>query len=146
MTDTADADPKQQFARAFGDALRRYFEARGVGSTEAAKLLGLEDKNGKMRINSYFYDAATGKRTGAGAQILYLACTQLPRFRFEYGGYKISAVKLNGRGSSKDPAGQMSFSFHRQFDLAKDAGNVDVLVKRPNGRIELFVSLDAKAS
>lgn len=145
MADITDADPQQQFARAFGDALKRYFNGLGKGSTEAAALLGLEERNGKSRLNSYFYDSSAGRRTEASAQILYLACTKLPRFNFEYAGYRVTAVKVKGRGR-KESADQIPFTFDRQFDLAMDAGNVNVKVKRPSGKIEVTVSLDAKAS
>jgi hypothetical protein len=145
MADITDADPQQQFARAFGNALKRYFDGLGKGSTEAAALLGLQQKNGKNRLNSYFYDSSTGRRTEASAQILYLACTRLPRFAFEYAGYRISAIKVKGR-SGKESVNQIPFAFDRQFSLAMDAGNVNVKVKRPSGKIELRVSLDAKAS
>jgi len=146
MADTTAADPQQEFARAFGDALRQYFDSLGKGSTEAATLLGLEERNGKNRLNTYFRDTPTGRRTEPSAQILYLACTKLPRFNFEYAGYRISAVKVKGRRGRKESSDQIPFTFDRQFDLAMDAGNVNVKVKRPSGKIEVVVSLDAKAS
>jgi hypothetical protein len=151
MLDIAERDSQQEFARALGDALWRFLDGKGLKQSEAAELLELHDQNGnprRSRLNSYFHDAAKGKRKGkrteASAQVLYLACAKLG-FYFDYGGYRLKAVKLNGRGDRK-PAGQLEFGFQRQFDLADDAGNVNVRVKRPSGRIELLVSLDAKAS
>jgi hypothetical protein len=146
MADVADTDSQQEFARAFGDALGRFLDSR-MGQSEAAKLLGLNGKDGKprrSRLNSYFRDSAGGRRTEASAQVLYLACAKLPGFYFDYGGYRLRAVKV-GKKQREKTNGQMAFSLHRQFELAKDAGNVDVTVKRANGRTELFVSLDAKA-
>lgn len=145
----ANPDSRKELARAFGDALYRYLQDRGVGQSEAAQLLGLVDENGDSRrstLNSYFHDSPKGDRPEPGATVLYLACTKLSGFHFDYGGYRVVAIKL---GESKRgklvPAEQTAFSFHRQFDLAADGGNVDVRVKRPAGRIELFVSVDAKA-
>jgi hypothetical protein len=147
MTDTADSDPQQDFARAFGDALSQYLDHHGVGQSEAAELLGLHGKNGKprrSRLNSYFRDSAHGKRTEASAQVLYLACTKLRGFYFDYAGYRMKAVKLGEKRREED-AEQLAFSFHRQFELAGNAGNLNVRVRRPSGRIELSVSLDANA-
>src|SRR5690242_19533834 len=99
MADSTSADPSQDFAKAFGDALRDYFEKRNLGSTAAAKVLGLPDENGKNRLNSYFRDT-NGRRAPAAAEILYLACTKLPDFRFEYAGYRIRAIKVNGKSKN----------------------------------------------
>ena len=148
MTDIANTDSQQEFARAFGDALWRFLDGTGMGQSEAAKLLGLHDKNGKprrSRLHSYFRDSAKGMRTEASAQVLYLACTRLPGFYFDYAGYRMRAIKLGKKHRAK-PTEQLAFSFRRQFDLVNEAGNVNVRVKRPSGRIELSVSLNANAS
>jgi len=55
------------------------------------------------------------------------------------------AVKLGEKNREK-PTGQLEFNFRRQFELAGNAGSVNVMVKRPSGRIELSVSLGAKAA
>ena len=49
-------------------------------------------------------------------------------------------------GRGVEPVGQMAFEFEEQFELVDNGGNVDVNVRRGPGRIELYVSLDAKAS
>jgi hypothetical protein len=138
--DVANSDSLQDFARAFADALWQYLEGR-MGQSEAAKLLGLN----RSRLNSYFHDLPDGTRKEPKASVLYLACTKFPRFYFDFGGYRMRAVKLGEKHREK-PTGQLAFSFRRQFELADDAGNVNVRVKKPSGRIELSVSLDAKAS
>lgn len=146
MANSANPDPQQDFARAFGETLQRFLDGK-MGQSEAANLLGLTDKNGKprrSRLNSYFRDSANGRRTEASAQILYLACTKLSGFYFDYAGYRLRAVKL-GKKQRERSDGQMAFTFHRQFDLADEAGNVNVSLKRPSGRIELLVSVDAKS-
>jgi hypothetical protein len=150
MAVIANTDSQQEFARALGNALWRFLDGR-MRQSEAAKLLGLQGKNGeprRSRLNSYFHDSAKGTRTEASARILYLACTRLPGFYFDYAGYRLKAIKLNGRGARlRDKSvEQLAFSFHRNFELANEAGNVDVRVKKPSGRIEVVVSLDAKAS
>jgi hypothetical protein len=148
MADITDPDPQQDFARAFGDALSRYLDHHGVGQSEAAELLGLHGKNGKprrSRLNCYFHDSTNGTRTEASAQVLYLACAKLRGFYFDYAGYRMKAVKLGEKYREK-PTEQLAFNFRHQFELADRAGNVNVRVKRPSGRIELSVSLDARAS
>ena len=134
----------QDFARTFGDALFRYLEARGMGQSGAADLLGLHDGDGRprrSRINNYFHDSK-GRRPKASAHLLYLACVKLPGFYFDYAGYRLRAVKL-GEKRREQSGEQMAFSFHRQFNLSGKAGRVNVRVKRPPGRIELSVSLGA---
>lgn len=149
-TGVSQLDAEQDFARAFGDALFRYLQARDISQTQAAELLGLLNQNGKAKrstLNSYFHDSVRGLRTEASASVLYQACAKLRGFYFDYGGYRLRAIRLDRKQRpSEVPDGQMSFSFHRQYGLAEDAGNVDVRVKQPPGRIEIFVSLDAKAS
>jgi hypothetical protein len=146
--DLTQSDAQEDFARAFGDALFRYLQGRGLNQSQAAELLGLVNQNGNAKrstLNSYFRDSLNGSRTEAGASVLYLACVKLRGFCFDYGGYRLRAVKL-GAKQRETLDGQMSFSFHRQYGLADDAGNLDVKVKQPPGRIEILVSLDAKAS
>ena len=111
---------------------------------DIATTLGLMDKKSgepsKSRINSYLTDSPPMPE----ALMLYLACTKLRGFRFEYGEYQLKAVRR--KGTAPMTAEQIPFRFARQFDLSENAGKVKVRVKRPAGRIELFVSLDGKAA
>jgi len=150
MANVANADSQKDFARAFGDALNGYLKQKGIKQNDAAKMFGLEDKHGKpnkARLNTYCHDSPSGKRPRPDAEILYLACTKLPGFYFDYKGHRISAATLNGHGArrSGEPAEQLTLYFDRQFNLTEKAGKVKVKLKRPLGRIELSVSLDAKA-
>ena len=151
MANIADAGSQPDFARALGNALNQFLEGKGIRQSDAARTFGLEDKRGKpnkARLNSYCHDSRTGKRPKPDAEILYLACTKLPGFYFDYKGYRISAATLNGSGPkrSEKPLEQLTLHFDRQFNLTEQAGTVTVKVKRPPGRIELSVSLEAKAS
>jgi transcriptional regulator with XRE-family HTH domain len=130
----------QDFARAFGDALKRFLDAHGVTESEAAGKLGL----GKARINTYCHDSAKGKRSSPDAEVLYLACSVLG-FEFEYNGYRINANTLAGIAvkPNETPLKQLSFEFDRQFYLTDDAGTVSVSIKRPSGSVEVSVSLRA---
>ena len=122
-----------------------------MGPTAAANLFGLKDKRGKPNkalIDSYCRDKRDGTRPKPNAEMLYLACTKLEGFYFDYMGYRISAVSLNGNAHAKrmETAEQLEFRFNRQFNLTDDAGKVKVKVRRPANRIEVSVSLEAKAS
>ncbi|MCI0356629.1 MAG: hypothetical protein L0099_16580 [Acidobacteria bacterium] len=141
-----DAGPPQDFARAFGDALSQFLQDRGIKQSDAARQLGLEEKKGKARLNTYCHDSPNGKRRKPDAEILYLVCVKLG-FSFEYRGYKISAATLNGKGRRLEKkAEQLTFRFDRQFGLTDEKGAVRVSVKRPPGRIELSLSLKARSS
>ncbi len=150
MANGADADSRKDFARAFGDRLNAYLQENGIQQKDAAKLLGLEDKHGKpnkARLNTYCHDSPSGRRPAPDAEILYLACTKLPDFYFDYRGKRINATTINGHGAKRTEttAEQLTLHFDRQFSLTDNAGKVTVSVKRPPGRIELSVSVDAKA-
>lgn len=145
---------EQDFARTFGNALRQFLEAKGIRQIDAARLLGLKDKHGKpnkARLNTYCHDSRSGKRPKPNAEILYLACTKLLGFYFDFNGYRISAATLNGNRArpSEKPPEQLTLRFNRQFNLTDKKGSVTeegaftVRVKRPPGRIELSVSLKA---
>lgn len=123
------------FARAFGDALYEFLKENGISQTDAAKRMGLE-KGGKSRINSYCRPSKNGQSRSPDAQILCLACVRLG-FKFRYNEYLISAQ------SFEDSQEQLEFEFSRQFNLTNKQGTVSVTVKRPPGRIDLFVSLAA---
>lgn len=123
------------FARAFGDALYEFLKENGISQTDAAKRMGLE-KSGKSRITSYCRPSKNGQSRSPDAQILCLACVRLG-FKFRYNEYLISAQ------SFEDSQEQLEFEFSRQFNLTNKQGTVSVTVKRPPGRIDLFVSLAA---
>jgi hypothetical protein len=132
MPDFIDFD-SQGFTRAFADALWQYLQGR-MQQNEAAKLLGLSP----TRLNNYFHDLPDGTRKEPMASVLHLACTKLPGFSFDYGGYRLRAIKLGEKRQEKATE-QMTFRFYRQIT----AGRVNVRVKRPPGRIELSFSLGA---
>jgi len=137
---SSEATDSADFAEAFGRALSKFLETKGLKQTEAVDKLGL-DRRAKARISSYCHD---GKRPKPNAEILYLLCTKLD-FTFEYRGYKISATSLNG-GSPKavqPTAEQLVFEFNRQFNLTTPGGTVSVIVKRPPDRVEVSISLKA---
>jgi len=142
------ASPAQpaDFAAAFGEALIEFLENKGLTQSEAARRLSL-GKSGKARLSTYCRRSATKKRAKPDAEILYLLCTNLG-FTFEYRGYRISAATLGGIPvrPPHDAAKQLSLKFDRQFKLTNEAGAVSVTVKRPSGRIEVSLSLDAAVS
>ncbi len=141
MSDTPDAGTSEDFASEFGKALNGYLRATGRQQSDLVDLLGLDKKIGKGRISSYCRDRSPVK---PNAEILYLACSKLPGFSFEYKGYRISAATLNGNGAKPSPpAEQDSFDFERQFNLTGKQGTIDVKVSRPKGRIEVSLSLKA---
>jgi transcriptional regulator with XRE-family HTH domain len=135
----------EDFATAFGNALSEYLQSKGLTQSEAARRLEL-GKSGKARLSTYCrtFDKKPAK---PDAEILYLLCVRLG-FSFEYRGYKISATTLEGVRvpSLKDAAKQLSFEFDRQFKLTNEAGAISVTIRKPSGRIELSLSLDAVAS
>jgi len=142
--------PPKDFAHAFGDALKHFLDVRGIGLSEAARRLGIETdvegkRKGGSRISRYCRDNKDGERPTPDAEILYLACTKLEGFSFVYNGYRISAATLNGSGPKPpQPTEQISFDFEHQFDLTGKQGTIEVTVKRPQGRIEVSLSLDAR--
>ena len=145
MAVLVNADSPEDFANAFGNALTRYVRDRGMQQNDLVELLGLDKKIGKARISTYCRD---GKRVKPDAEILCLACSKLPGFSFVYRGYRISAATLNGNGTKppEKPAEQLSLGFERQFNLKGKQGTVAVRVSRPQGRIEVSLSLQARAS
>jgi hypothetical protein len=137
----------------FEDTLSEFLQRTGMGQSELARKLGIEAGNGERRkggarIYSYCHDNKEGKRVKPDAEILYLALTKLDGFKFEYNGYTITAeeVKRNGTKPTAKSAEQLPFKFERQFNLTGKGGTVAVEVRRPSGRIEVSLSLDAKAS
>lgn len=131
------------FATAFRDALVSFLEERGLTQAEAAKRLGL-GKAGKARINTYCRKSRCRPPAKPDAEILYLLCVQLG-FSFQYGGYRISAATLANAPVRQLPRApkQLAFEFDRQFKLTNEAGAISVTVKRPSGRIEVSLSINA---
>jgi transcriptional regulator with XRE-family HTH domain len=130
----------EDFAQAFGDALLEFLRARDISQSDVARKIGLEEKKGRSRINTY---CRNGHRATPDANILYLLCTRLG-FNFEYKGYKLSAATLNGNGSRpavKSPE-QLSITFGGQFNLTDQKKTVEISVKRPPGRIEVALLLE----
>lgn len=155
MVAVGSADSPKDFAHAFGKALSDFLIANNIGQSEAARLLGIEAKEGEKRkggarIYSYCHDSRDGKRPKPDAEILYLALTKLPGFTFEYKGHRISAEMLSGNGTKHANIAtheQRTFEFARQFDLTRRQGTVAVKMKRQPGKaFEFSVSVDAKAS
>ncbi|HEV2491918.1 MAG TPA: helix-turn-helix transcriptional regulator [Terriglobia bacterium] len=139
-----EAPNSQDFARAFGDALRNFLQEKGITQSDAARRLGFEGKTGKARLSTYCHDSPKGKRPKPNAEVLYLVCTRLS-FEFEYNGYRISAATFNGTPlkQTEKPAEQLPLEFDGQFDLTDQRGTVSVSFKRPLGRVEVWVSLKA---
>jgi len=127
MPDDVATFDSQDLTRAITEALQRYLDGR-MKQNEAAGLLGLSPKT----LNSYFH---TDKEPRAS--VLYLACTRLPGFHFDYGGFRLRAIKLGRKDRPSDA--QQAFDFHREIK----AGHVKVKFKKPAGRVELSVSLAA---
>ncbi|PYV68750.1 MAG: hypothetical protein DMG96_35700 [Acidobacteria bacterium] len=133
--------PSEEFAQAFGDALRTFLEHSGISQSDAADRIGLP-KTGRARINTYCHGYSTGGRPTPSAEILYLLCTKLG-FAFEYNGYKIGSATLNGRiKQPQEETRQLTLPFDRQFILTEDA-TVSITVRRPAGRLEVSLSLKA---
>lgn len=156
MTGNGNSGSRQEFACAFGDALDQYLRTRGIGQNDAARLFGLKDKNGKpnkARLNTYCHDSPKGKRPSPDAEILYLACTKLEGFHFDYKGYRVTAVTINGKHAKtvKPLSQQLSLHFDRQFNLTDtkgipaEHGAISVKLKRHPRRVEISLSLKATA-
>src|SRR5258707_11039689 len=82
-----------EFAASFGDALVKFLHERGMSQKDAANRLGL----GEKRLSTYCHTSATRRRSRPDGEVLYLLCVALG-FEFDYKGYRISAVTLNGNG------------------------------------------------
>lgn len=140
MSRTTDS---QNFARAFGDAFRKFLEAKGISQVEAARRLGW-GQTGKARLNAYCHDSPKGTRPTPEADVLYLVCVRLG-FKFEYNGFAVTAAAFNGDEVNRleEPAEQLQFEYDGQFDLTDRQGVVSVSFRRPPGRVEVSVSLKA---
>jgi|SRR5665213_1445070 len=133
---------RNEFSRTFRDALEKFLSEHGDTRYRAAKSVGLS----RARLNTYFKDDSKTKRPRIpSAEVLYLLCSGLG-FTFEYRGFKIGAETLTGAKVSHPGEKQLSFEFERQFTLTNDQGALSVTIKRPVGRIELSVSLNAESA
>lgn len=130
----------KEFSGAFRTALIDFLQRKGIQKSQMAKDIGIS----KSRLNTY---CRAGEPACPDAEVLYSLCTT-KGFEFKYRGYIISATTLAGGAVSApdDMAQQLSFQFERQFKLTNDQGEISVIVKRPSGRIELSLSLEASAS
>ncbi len=127
----------EDFARAFGDALRSFLDNKPMRYAEAARRMGTE----RRTLNTYINDDAKGRRAKARVELLFQACVELG-FEFEYLGYKIRVETLGKQARASAPqAEQLTFDFYRQFNLTEDGGLVSVHLKRGSSRVELLVSL-----
>ena len=130
------------FTIAFRDSLNKFLSEHGDSRYSAAKTLGLS----RSRLNTYFKDdPKTGRPRMPSAEVLYLLCSGLG-FQFVYEGFRISAETLFGVKVVHPADAQLSFQFERQFNLTNDQGSLVVSVKRPAGRIELSVTLEAESA
>jgi transcriptional regulator with XRE-family HTH domain len=127
MADDIAPFDTQDFIRSLAKTLQTYLDGR-MKQNEAADKLGLSPQ----RLNNYFH---TEKEPMAS--VLYLACARLPGFHFDYGGFRLRAVKLGEKNRAPDT--QQAFDFYREIK----AGRVKVKLKKPAGRVELSVSLAA---
>ncbi len=131
--------PSEEFARAFGDALKSFLEEKGISEAEASRRMEVES----ARLNTYTHDSPKGTRRTPNAEVLFRACKDL-EFVFDYKGYRVTAASLGkSKSSSPKAAEQLHFDFVRQFNLTEDDGQVSVRLKRHPGRMELSVSLRA---
>jgi len=154
MVASNNGDSKEDFARAFGKALRNYLDSTGVSQVDVVKSLGLKgEKSGKLskqRLNRYLKDSPPVP----DARVLYLAFTKLDGFKFEHNGYRmrVESVRRKGEPLPEKPAEQMTLRLNRQLKLTDKGGAVTevgafaLMVKRPPGRIEFSVSLKANKS
>jgi hypothetical protein len=133
---------RNDFALSFRTALGKFLSQHGDTRYQAAKSVGLS----RARLNTYFKDdPKTKKPRIPNAEVLYLLCSGLG-FAFEYRGFRISAETLDGVRVTHPSEKQLSFEFERQFYLTNDQGALSVRIKRPAGRIELAVSLNAESA
>lgn len=130
----------EDFRLAFRRALLDFLADKGLTQAEAARHIGIS----KQRFNGYCREK---KPAHPEAEVLYFLCAKWG-FSFEYRGYTISAATLEGvpvPAPASVPQ-QMAIDFERQFKLTNQAGEISVTVKRPSGRIELSLSIDAAVS
>ena len=133
------SDSEDDFARAFGDALRAHLNKMGVDYAKAAPRLGVT----KATLSTYWNNDAEGKRRKPRAALLFKACSEFD-FTFEYKGFRVSAATLGkGREKKISKSEQLLLDYQRQFKLTEDNGNVSVRLKRGPDRVDFSVSLKA---
>ena len=131
--------PEDDFARAFGDALKAHLDNIGLDYAKAAPRLGVT----KAALSTYWNNDAKGKRRKPRAALLFKACSELD-FTFEHKGFRVSATTLGNRGERKiSKSEQLLLDYQRQFKLTEDNGNVSVRLKRGPDRVDFSVSLKA---
>lgn len=127
------------FARALRDSLAKFIEDHEDTKYRVAKAIGVDTR----RLYSYFKESPqTGRPRIPSAEVLYLLCTELG-FSFDYRGFRISAETLDGVKAVHPTERQLSFEFDREFYLTNTQGAVTVSIKRPAGKIQLSVVLNA---
>src|ERR1700737_1407105 len=116
--DKPDQESSNKFARALGDALRRFLDENGIKVTEAAARLGMN----KQTLSSYWTDNAKGQRNNARAELLFLAWLELG-FVFEYEGRSVRAVRPSRvKKNAEARRRQLILPFMRTFELADQNG------------------------
>jgi hypothetical protein len=139
IMDCTVARSSDDFARAFGDALKAHLDDKGISYTKASILLGVR----KQTLSTYWTDGIDGKRRKPRAELLFRACIELA-FTFEFHGYRVAADTLTRHAeNSTATSEQLHLDFSRQFKLTEDNGRVSVSLKRHPGSVELSVSLKA---
>lgn len=127
-------DAKDAFAKALGEAIAKFLEYEGMQKADIAQDFGIS----KQLLDHYLKSPP--------AYMLFLACVRLG-LRFDYEGFRISArrIKADAQQAAQN-YGQYTLNFDRTFELSNKNGTLKVAVKRPPERLELLVSVDAKAS
>ncbi|HKT26322.1 MAG TPA: hypothetical protein VJR04_17060 [Terriglobales bacterium] len=149
MPRTTDNGTEAGFAREFGQQLEKFLEDRLIRPAEAAERMGTY----KQKLNGYINDQKrltkerkiVMVRVKPESDLLFLACAKLG-FIFEYGGYRIRAEKSDGTAVPQAEPRQLSFSFTGKFNLTDEQPDLALAIKRPQGRIDLSISLGAAAT
>jgi transcriptional regulator with XRE-family HTH domain len=129
----------EDFARAFGDALKAYLDDMGISYVDAATRLGVT----KQALSTYWNDDVKGKRKKPRAELLFRACVDL-NFTFQYRGYRVTAETLAKpikKGSAASE--QLRLDFSRQFNLTEDKGHVSVSLRRHPDSVQVSFLLKA---
>ena len=130
----------EDFARAFGDALKSFLDDNGITYSSAARKLGVT----KQTLSTYWSNDFSGRRRKPRAELLFRACAAF-RFAFEYKGYRVTANSLVQPKMTTRVAEQLRLEFSRQFKLTEDGGEVSVRLRRQPNRVELAILLKASS-
>lgn len=130
----------QDFRLAFRNALQNFLIDKGLTQAGLARRLGIT----KQRLNAYFREENPARPE---IEVLYSLCVKWG-FSFEYKGYTISGATLEGVPvpAPASVAQQIPIDFEGQFKLTDQNGALSVTVKRPSGRLEVSLSIDAAVS